>query len=523
MINKRILRFAFLLVSFACFICIAYRIDGGEKHRFSMYFMNDSEYGRIIEERKETKRDFIREISFDGQQLVRDVNTETFYYSINEGSRHAYNPVVKLKLHDGKARLAVRKNNITNELIKNNETIELILYTDKVYRKYFLKVTLLPIMQINCSNTESELDVPMTLRLYDNRENMLSRVSASEGRIHIRGGTSINYPKKGYKLSLDNPAKLSFLGMRNDDDWILYAAYNDQERVRNVFSTKLWKDGCASNNDFGLDNGIEYRFIELFLNGSYHGLYALGYPVDGLVLDLTDKEYIYKKKYWDWEAAEDFSKTGAMAGYELVSRRENNISAWQPLRSYYKLIYETDKSNDTELLNSIDIGNSIDIYIFLNLIQGADHVDKRSIHNVYITAKRLKDRYVMLYTPWDMDQTWGNVWESGLQNQCEVYGAEPEDDYVLKSGVIAELVNRNNDIIIKAVSERYRVLRRGAWSDEAVCALIDDYERDIYYSGAYLRDMERWESATCQNPETGLDKFREYVLERFKHMDACYQ
>lgn len=521
--NRRLFRFAFLIGSFLCFLCLSGRVEGGDRHRLSAYFLDEAEYDSLIGERKETQRDFIKEISFDGQVLVKDVDTDTWYYSVNEESILEYNPIVELKLYDSRGALAVRKNNITSTFIENNDTIELVVYTENVYKQYYLKVTLLPIMQISCIREAPELDVPMSMRLYDNRANVVYRVSSSEGSMHIRGGTSINYPKKGYKLSLQNPRKLSLLGMREDDDWILYAAYNDQERIRNVFSAKLWKEGCAANNDFGLDNGVEYKFIELFLNGSYHGLYALGYPVDDKVLDISEGEYIYKKKYWDWEAAADFSKAGALDGYELVSRRENDISAWQPLRDYYELVYLPEQVRSHELLSSVDIGNSIDTYIFLNLIQGADHVDKRSIHNVYITAKLVADDYVMLYTPWDMDQAWGNIWDNDKPNWCDVYGAVPQDNYVLNSGVVAELVNRGDEVIIQAVAERYKELRMDEWSDESIGALLDSYETDIYKSGAYLRDVERWQDATNQNPENGLDLFRQYVLSRFECVDKYYE
>ncbi|MCD8039709.1 MAG: CotH kinase family protein [Lachnospiraceae bacterium] len=520
--HKRFLRFAFIVGSFICFLCLTYRAGGGHRQRLFSYFADEAEFDSLLEERSETNRDFVNSISVDGQMLVKDIDTDTFYYSINETGTSAYNPIVEPDLTDRNARLAVKKKYITNDFIETNDTIELIVYTDNVYKRYYLKATLLPIMEISCPRADSEADVPMRMRLYDNRANVGYRVSDSEGSMHIRGGTSINYPKKGWKLSLKNPERMSLLGMRSDDDWILYAAYNDQERIRNVFSTKLWKEGCASNNRFGIDNGVEYKYVELFLNGSYYGLYALGYPVDDDVLDIADGEYTYKKKYWDWEAAEDFSKPGAMAGYELESRRENDISAWKPLRDYYELLYSPQPRPDSELISAVDIGNSIDTYIFLNLIQGADHVDNRSIHNVYITAKLMADDYIMLYTPWDMDQAWGNVWSDDALNWCEAYGAAPEDNYVLNSGAVAALVNRGNEVMINAVSWRYEELREGAWSDENINKLIDGYETDIYESGAYLRDMERWGDATSQNPEIGLELFREYVLARFEYADEYY-
>ena len=67
---------------------------------------------------------------------------------------------------------------------------------------------------------------------------------------------------------------------RTDGEWLLYSAYNDQERIRNVFSSNLWFTGNAGANRFGIKNGMEYRYLELFLNGEYWGLYALGYPLD---------------------------------------------------------------------------------------------------------------------------------------------------------------------------------------------------------------------------------------------------
>ena len=105
----------------------------------------------------------------------------------------------------------------------------------------------------------------------------------SDGNIHVRGRTAQTYPKKGYRISLiqeslggnTRPNHVSLLGMRQDDDWLLYAAYNDQEKIRNVFSSNLWKYTCATDNAQGMDIGMEYRYLELFVNGEYWGLYAL--------------------------------------------------------------------------------------------------------------------------------------------------------------------------------------------------------------------------------------------------------
>jgi hypothetical protein len=42
-----------------------------------------------------------------------------------------------------------------------------------------------------------------------------------------------------------------------------------------------------------------------------------------------------------------------------------------------------------------------------------------------------------------------------------------------------------------SVFKKYWILRSTAWSQDNLDMLIDEYENDIYYSGAYLRKMER--------------------------------
>ena len=49
--------------------------------------------------------------------------------------------------------------------------------------------------------------------------------------------------------------------------------------------------------------------------------------------------------------------------------------------------------------------------------------------------------------------------------------------------------------------------------------MLDGCEQDIFGSGAYLRDMERWPEGSYQDPELGLSVFREYVHGRLRSMD----
>ena len=73
--------------------------------------------------------------------------------------------------------------------------------------------------------------------------------------------------------------------------------------------------------------------------------------------------------------------------------------------------------------------------------------------------------------------------------------------------------------------KKYEDLRKDAWSDESIMALLDEYEEDIFFSGAYLRDKEKWLDGNYLEDDAGysLEKFKAYVTERFAWMDDYIQ
>jgi hypothetical protein len=99
------------------------------------------------------------------------------------------------------------------------------------------------------------------------------RLPGFEGRvgIGIRGRWSRRFPKHSYSLELRDGRgenlNVSLLGMPADDDWILYAAYNDRTLIRNVlaYDTSRWMGRYAART----------RFVTLRLNGRYQGVYVL--------------------------------------------------------------------------------------------------------------------------------------------------------------------------------------------------------------------------------------------------------
>lgn len=372
----------------------------------------------------------------------------------------------------------------------------------------------------------SDADVQMEMTLFDNRADTRVRSWESAGTISRRGRTTRSYEKTGYKVELSK--KLSLLGMRRDDDWVLYAGYNDQEKIRNVFSCNLWKNSCAMNNSFGIDNGVEYRYIELFINGMYEGLYAFGYKIDDKQMGVNagaDNGCIYKKVNYCSEYPVTWTEEGTIQDYEISSRQlsaDREAEKWKRLCEFYEGILNH-QDDDAWLLESIDLDNSIDMHLFLNLVQGEDNAKGPFTKNMYITARKTEEGgYRYLYTPWDLDITWGNIWVFEEHNYTVPYALTPEDSVIWTSGSLYELLCNGNREVRERYLARYRELRAGAWSEEALLEQLDSFEAQIFDSGAYVRDRERWVNGSYVADETRLSTFKQYVLERLAAMDDYF-
>ena len=90
---------------------------------------------------------------------------------------------------------------------------------------------------------------------------------SGSGRIRGRGNSTWSiYPKKPYRIKLD--AKHKMLGLDKAKSWVLLANYRDLTKMMNtyVFEVARW---------MGMPYVNHTRFVELFIDGEYMGLYQL--------------------------------------------------------------------------------------------------------------------------------------------------------------------------------------------------------------------------------------------------------
>lgn len=89
--------------------------------------------------------------------------------------------------------------------------------------------------------------------------------------IEIRGSSSQMFPKKQYGVELWDDAgegiDASLLGLPEEEDWVLFAPYNDKSLMRDVLAYKLGRDMGRY--------APRTKYCEVVLNGQYNGLYVL--------------------------------------------------------------------------------------------------------------------------------------------------------------------------------------------------------------------------------------------------------
>src|SRR5918993_69747 len=137
----------------------------------------------------------------------------------------------------------------------------------------------LPVVTIEVGGADisQSARTPGTLRVIEDHDGSLKDLAArpvavqSAIGIEIRGATSVILPKKSYDIELQNDQggdrKLPLAGLPSDSDWALHGCGNDGTCLRNALAYALGRElGRYAPRT---------RFVELFLDGQYRGVYLL--------------------------------------------------------------------------------------------------------------------------------------------------------------------------------------------------------------------------------------------------------
>lgn len=187
----------------------------------------------------------------------------------------------------------------------------------------FLDVSSGDMTQIHEDKTHAEAAM---LRLYDGDGNLLHTAKANT--VRGRGQSSWEAEKKSYNITLGEAEDL--LGMGAAEKWILQANALDVTNLKN----KMVYD---FSQQAGLPFTPECRWVDLYLNGEYAGLYLLGErnEVHPERVDISVSGSFLVTKDWEWRFSEQgdpyvMTASNAALGIRYADMSAEEIQAmWQ--------------------------------------------------------------------------------------------------------------------------------------------------------------------------------------------------
>jgi len=502
-------------------------------------------------------QDAVLKIKEERTEYTEDAILGDLYYNETKLSYSDYNRTLYLSLKDGEipqledfrmilsetdAGLNVLFEDFPEEkeltqAIAEGTGYPIVMYDSDRYMDLKMVFTGMPILDIDFTDEMEGVYTVVNISLQKGINNSGSYLE-SEAKMRVRGGVSVNYPKLGFKLKLierdtkGNSVKReeSLLGLRRSDSWNLAALYADDTKIRDQVAIDIWEDMSAEKIPFDETFGTRMEYVEVLINDSYMGLYALMEPIDDEQLGISDHgqnglcEYYYKKLgeeiaqesdfFFGLEETipekEDTVPDMILAGLELKNGNGHpTINAWEPVRRFMKMVREESFEKDAQIL--LDLDNAADVWIYIQAIMGVDNRGK----NLYYCAKIVDGEYKIYFLPWDMDLTWGNEmdWSAPL---LQTYYTYPVDK-ILTWSPGTQLIETNVGGIRQIIKERWIQLRQDILSDDAVIERMETEFEYITSKGSYARNKERWEGSPHADD---ISRLKEYALERLAFLDG---
>jgi subtilisin-like proprotein convertase family protein len=145
----------------------------------------------------------------------------------------------------------------------------------------FFNTSTLPVVVINTNDVvipfASDVKVFARMGVIDNGPGQLNYLTSPYNdydgyiSIKVRGNSTASFPTPSYTVETEDSAgdnnNVSLLGLPADNDWVLYAPWDDKSLIRDVLTYQL-------SNNMG-DYASRTRLCQVMLNGDYRGVYVL--------------------------------------------------------------------------------------------------------------------------------------------------------------------------------------------------------------------------------------------------------
>ncbi len=384
----------------------------------------------------------------------------------------------------------------------------IIMATTSVVNSQTLDSTNLPIVIIDTKGQviKDSPRIQCDMKIIFNAADTIQRVTDTtlnySGKVSIeyRGSSSQMFPKKSMSVETQNADSTSkdaaLLGMPADNDWILFAAYNDNTLVRDVMSYQL-------SNEIGL-YATRCRYCELIINNQYQGLYVLiekikqgKYRVDVenlTILDITGDSltggYIFKFDKTTGDDTEGWYPkyvSNYWTSYQYHYPRYDKMMPQQKtyiknfVNSFENVMYGKDYADSLKGYSKYIDTISFIKYILMSEI--SKNIDEYRISTFYNKHKDSKGGKIYAGPIWDYGLTYG------LPDYNEGFNYTGwEIDYSDNPFFWSKLFKEprfHNKLVY-----RWRNLRKTTFAYDHIEHIIDSLVHEI--DSARTRNFQRW-------------------------------
>ena len=399
-------------------------------------------------------------------------------------------------------------------------------------RNVRLTSTNLPIVWIEVNGNYIDRDERITARMKiihngDGNLNYADTVAHTKQNIDYEGYVALRYrgsssfsmsDKKPYSFRpLDKPLeeggekkKVDILGMGKDNNWALLAPYADKSMLRDLLAFEVSRPW--------MEYTPQGRFCELFLDGTYYGVYILTEVVSkgkyrvnlpdpgesddeltgGYIMEVnrTDGEVTYKSKYCP------VSNTGVRyldrqihfqyksPDYEELTQEQVDYITGR-IDLMEKSLWNYRPSGDTSYDNFLDVTNFIDYQLAMEL---GHNVDAYRLSGKFFKRRDSEDaRFKMVV--WDMNLAYGNA---------DYYQGWRTDTWMYKNN--NTLHNEGDEQLIPfwwyklntspeyttALKSRWAQYRRSNLREDRIMATVDSLANMLTANGAERRNSQAW-------------------------------
>ena len=378
-------------------------------------------------------------------------------------------------------------------------------------------------IEVDVSQLSKENYIPGHITIVDAEMRTEGRLMASfDCKLRYRGASSLKYEKKSFAIKLlDSDGEdldANVFGIRKENDWILDAMAIDRIRMRNRVCFDIWNEISKTpyKTDFDNRNGTLGYFVEVYLNGDYHGLYCMTDKIDRKLLGLKKAKeqsdgsvyvrgVLYKGEAWTdatrmtgYDISESFDGE-AWNGWELQYPDDYPCyDAWKPLMNLIDFCNTRNAFFKLHYRQHFYYDNLVDYALF---IMGLNIIDN-NVKNTHFSCPDINVNETYLITPWDLDCSLGGLYEG---SHYEEYTKISE---LTSNYIYYQLYVYNVDNFRESMKERWQELSLGIMSPNSFNSRLDAYAKRFKESGAWQREYDKWNN----NPvPLDLDEELEYV------------